>query len=197
VDDEHAAWHIQVRPIEPGLIAEYDLRVRDGVPIIASVRVVATTPGLHYVAGEDLPPGAPITGDGVTARALRRVPVNLHDLVAEALRPHRVEWLNDTAFRRTIRMAPRKPGRRGRSDLFYAQLAQRYVETAKTSSSPVADLAKALSTRRRTIDRDWVSDQIRVARRRGLLSDPPRGRAGGQLTERALELLKRGEPPQN
>ena len=51
---------------------------------------------------------------------------------------------------------------------------------------PVAVLAE-----RRNYSRQTVSNALHEARRRGLLTEPPgRGRAGGQLTAKALEMLR-------
>jgi hypothetical protein len=75
-----------------------------------------------------------------------------------------------------------RPGRRGRSDLDYARIAQLYV--AQDPKRPVADMAGILSLNSAT-----VANLVYECRRRGLLSAASSGRAGGELTERARELL--------
>jgi hypothetical protein len=80
--------------------------------------------------------------------------------------------------------APRRPGRRGRPDLFYAEFASEYVEIAKTTPHATAELA-----RRRDYDPRYVRDLLNQARNRGLLTRPPSGRAGGTLTPKAIALL--------
>jgi hypothetical protein len=77
-----------------------------------------------------------------------------------------------------------RPGKRGRPDVFYAGVAKRYVELLISSSAPTKDLADELgkpvtSTR----------DLLHQARQRGLLTSPSKGLAGGELTEKARELL--------
>jgi hypothetical protein len=82
--------------------------------------------------------------------------------------------------------AERRPGRRGRTDTYYARVARDYVELMEQGDqSPVATLA-----RRKCLDAKTVSNLLGAARLRGLLTPPPRrGRAGGQLTEAARRLL--------
>jgi hypothetical protein len=81
----------------------------------------------------------------------------------------------------------RRPGRRGRSDLFYAEVAARYVEFTRSSSTATKDLAGALQSSPSSA-RDLLSE----ARRRNLLTRPPvKGRQGGELTEKAIEILRR------
>ena len=78
----------------------------------------------------------------------------------------------------------RRPGRSGRPDVFYARLAAEYVELLATSSTPTKDLAE-----RHHYSATSMRDYLNQARSRGLLTRSQRGRAGGQLTERAGRLL--------
>jgi hypothetical protein len=82
----------------------------------------------------------------------------------------------------------RRPGRSGRPDVFYARLAAEYVELLSTSSTPTKDLA-----RRHNYSPTSMRDYLNQARVRGLLTPSQRGRAGGELTEKAMRLL-RAEP---
>jgi hypothetical protein len=90
---------------------------------------------------------------------------------------------------RAFHDAPR-PGRRGRDDRAYAEVAALYVKACSSGSRrPLADLAKRLGyseSRLRSI--------LNAARseRRGLLTKAPRGRHGGELTPKALDLLQKG-----
>ena len=90
---------------------------------------------------------------------------------------HLSEWTDEFVS------SPR-PGRRGRGDLFYAELAAEYVARAETTSNPVEELAG---------ERNLTASQIRnllyEARQRGLLSKGVQGRAGGQLSDEAKEIL--------
>lgn len=83
--------------------------------------------------------------------------------------------------------AVRRPGRAGRPDRDYAALAQRYVELI-TAAATVGDLADEMN-----LSESTVRNQLVEARKRGLLTAPPRGRAGGELTERARALLESGD----
>lgn len=81
-----------------------------------------------------------------------------------------------------------RTGKRGHSDLLYAQLAAEYVALVESGSKkPLAELA-----RRHGLKHATVADRIRTARdpKRGLLTPSPRGRPGGELTRRALDLLR-------
>lgn len=83
----------------------------------------------------------------------------------------------------------RRPGRVGRSNQFYAERARVYVEETARGPKPIPRLAS-----------DWnlneasVRSLLHEARRRGLLTAAPRGRAGGQLTAKAKRILV--EPPE-
>lgn len=83
--------------------------------------------------------------------------------------------------------APRRVGRRGRSDRYYAKLAARYVAALEDgSTAPVAAVAEQLGE---GYSGAYVRDALHRARGRGLLTRPQRGRAGGQLTDKALKAL--------
>ena len=80
----------------------------------------------------------------------------------------------------------KRPGRRGRPDRFYAELAREYVELLNGGSQrPTAKLAAA-----RNYSAAHVRDAVHEARERGLLTRPAtRGRAGGDLTAKAKAML--------
>jgi hypothetical protein len=85
---------------------------------------------------------------------------------------------------------PRRPGRRGRDDAFFAAFAAEYVaRVAEGSSRPVAELAK-----RRHLSPERVRDVLHQARTRELLTRPASGKAGGHLTEKALALFGEQTP---
>lgn len=78
----------------------------------------------------------------------------------------------------------RRPGRKGRPDVFYAELAKQYVEVSTVSSTPTKDLAERLG-----YSPSSVRDFLHQARRRDLLSPAVKGMAGGELTNKAMWLL--------
>ena len=81
-----------------------------------------------------------------------------------------------------------KPGRKGRSDDHYLPIAIRYADLiAQGDRSPVETLASQLKLRPAQ-----ARDLIHEARVRGLLTKGQRGRAGGVLTEKALEIVNKG-----
>lgn len=80
----------------------------------------------------------------------------------------------------------RRPGRRGRSDIFYAHWAERYVSKCAVSRRPYKDLSEehpGFSAR-------TIQDLIVAAKERELLVGGSQGRAGGSLTPKAIRLLE-------
>lgn len=82
----------------------------------------------------------------------------------------------------------RRPGPVGRPDLFYPRAAFRYVELMNKGLSPNTTLAKE-----RNISQSSARDLIHEARQRGLLTSTTRGQKGGQLTEKAMQLLNKNQ----
>jgi hypothetical protein len=80
----------------------------------------------------------------------------------------------------------RRPGRRGRPNLFYAEVAARYVYLLSKGSKPTKRLAEEMC-----ISSSAARDLLNEARQRGLITRPPvKGRPGGGLTDMAEELLR-------
>jgi hypothetical protein len=93
-----------------------------------------------------------------------------------------------------------RPGRRGREDLWFAQLAAAYVRfLEKGSRAPVRDLTAWLrEDTGEKLSEESVRQLVHEARKgRGMLTDAPSGRAGGALTPKARELLKTTPKRQN
>jgi hypothetical protein len=80
---------------------------------------------------------------------------------------------------------PRRP-RGGHNDLYYARWARRYVMACK-NPSPVQRLAK-----RHNLSVSQIRNILYEARQRELLTDSPKGKAGGDLTEKAIAILEKG-----
>ena len=79
-----------------------------------------------------------------------------------------------------------RPGKRGRPDVFYAGIAKEYVDLLGESTAPTRDLAQRLGYSSSSVARDLLHQ----ARARGLLTGTSKGLAGGQLTDKAKDLLK-------
>jgi hypothetical protein len=90
-------------------------------------------------------------------------------------------WLGETWATEAIR----RPGPRGKDDLHFAKLAAAYVDHLNEGRQPIEALAEEESLSKVTI-----RNQIREARRRGVLAETRQGVAGGQLTAKANALLK-------
>jgi predicted transcriptional regulator len=78
-----------------------------------------------------------------------------------------------------------RPGRKGRPDMDYADIAHHYVELLSSSSKPIEALAKQMN-----VSKSSASSYVHEARRRGLLTKTRQGASGGKLTEKANQLLK-------
>ena len=146
-----------------------------------------------------LPPTEPVD-ISITARLLRSVRLAaLADLARSRLgvslrwRPEEFEAFDEQTrdalggraidSARLARQQAQRPGRRGRGDRYYAELAVAY-EVWLDSGEPLRTLASEVH-----LSEPGLRTALATARRRGLLSPAPRGRAGGQATERAKALL--------
>jgi hypothetical protein len=82
----------------------------------------------------------------------------------------------------------KRPGRAGKPDLDYALFAAEYVQLLDRPK-PLLALA-----RKRRLSPSQARSKLYEARRRELLTDPPvRGRAGGELTSKAVDILRQHE----
>lgn len=168
----------------------------DRRPVVAELRVFPNEPGRRRPgrwSAERLGDQSPVPGHGLTARLLRQVKVTEH---VDRLMPQILEATRKKVpgGRVAERMAehgladdrPRFRGR-GRDDAYLALLASQYVQLLDQGSrSPVQALASQLGQ-----NPAEVRDLIHEARVRKLLTDAPKGRAGGQLTPRAMTLIPR------
>jgi hypothetical protein len=154
------------------------LALQGGKIVIAEVRV--------RPRGDELPEG------GITARLLRQVRVG--DVLAD---PELALFLKDqpARFNFSDELLPRgavhRPGRGGRDDLFFARVSAKYLDLmGRGSHRPVWDLMDALVRNGGRFTEATVRGFLNEARERGLLTTPARkGQAGGELTDRAEQLL--------
>jgi hypothetical protein len=125
-------------------------------------------------------PANGMPGSGITTRMLRALRTG--DLIA-ALR---------AAARQAVALGERpdldvshRAGRRGRDDLYYARWAAEYADALTRSGNPVTELAA-----RHHLSASQVRNLMHACRKRKMLTAAPSGRAGGELTARAIELLR-------
>jgi hypothetical protein len=158
------------------------------------------------------PPGSdarePAPAGGVTTTLLRRIPLGevvaavRARIAATAKRdqeradrfdeswfakehPDLRDFYNKLAARG--RLLSERPGRAGRSDVEYALVAAAYVDLVATDPTPLATLAKRMYR-----SESQLRNILYAARRRGLLTEALKGRAGGRLTPKAIALLEGG-----
>jgi hypothetical protein len=175
-----------------GWLAVYAVSVQDEEPVVASFHVVPKPDSmkgwndLHKRLGTEVvsaPPG------GLTERYIPGVTAALAE-AAIAVRELSSGYLRDLSeVERQDLDAYRRGGGPGHDDFFYARLAAAYVDASERSRSPVADVAAELGYRR-----EYVRDILHRARARGFLTPPAPGRrSGGELTDKAVTTLARGE----
>lgn len=127
----------------------------------------------------------------ITATLLRTIPLGSIENFARAelRRVSAYPGLMTAQLKGTLdswRETPR-PGRAGRGDADYAQMAAHYVDLLRHGDpKPATTLAK-----RHHYEVSHVKNVLYEARRRGLLTAAPRGKPGGDLTKKAIEILKR------
>lgn len=144
--------------------------------------LVANDQGPEFTAIELRPAD---TSDVLGSRLLRKL--GFGEVVEEASR-----WLNDDGVGgffgdEWVKPLPR-PGRRGRSDVFYARWAQRYVDAlAQNPKHPIKHIVDTATEPGTTASQ--VRWYLTAARERNLLTEAPAGGAGGELTDKARLLL--------
>jgi hypothetical protein len=86
---------------------------------------------------------------------------------------------------------PRRPGRAGTDDSVYAEWAGRYVDALEVDPRrPVQHLIEDAAGAGEHITASKVRAYLNRARARGLLTDAPPGQPGGELTDKARDLLR-------
>lgn len=213
-DGRDALWWTE--PIDDRWTAAYRYVLQDGALVVAEVRVFPDdTPVLRLRARAQML-GLPFEGfwsgdvlgseeaaasvprGGLTARKLRQLHLRganaMTDRYAVTIRKSYGD--DGELFEADLLAAldeigeePRRPGRAGRPDSFYAQVASTYVRAQEAGSSrPTKDAAEALG-----LKQSYVRDVLHDARERGLLTKTLPGRAGGRLTAKARRLLVKEE----
>jgi hypothetical protein len=177
--DTGGEW--QETDLESGWTVREDFTLEDGRRIVETLTI--------------RPTGA-VPAGGITARLLRLVKVGQ---VGAGLRmAHAMAFGAEAAARLFEGMGwvsrPRRRGRRQRlraDDTFYAELARDYVEWWQNGDEkkPTAKLAE-----RRGVPSKLMRSHINLARRNGFLTETSRGKAGGQLTEKARRTLAQKAP---
>lgn len=190
----HDAW-LEVE-LEGGWIAAYRLMSQGQRPVIGEVRVYpnesAPRPAGRWSA-ERLGGEAPVPFGGIPARVLRQLRVREHlSLLDEIVDRHQ----NRQSFRLNLidhglEQVVEEAGRRGRSDRFYAEIASAYVGLLG-QRAPIRRLREKLDKEDGLYFAEaTIRDFVNQARDRGLLTRSPKGRPGGELTPKALEVLRR------
>ncbi len=197
------AW-IEV-PAGEGWLASYRVVMREAGPVIAEIRVFPAE-GDHRTPGAWSRDPVSVPADGIPARVLRRLrltdPIGLFERFVKQWEADHGEEVTERVFgsfwfRRSGAAVPKRTGRAGRSDEFYARWAAAYVERLKRGSRhPVSDLVtrppvKIAGFASSRAPEATVRAIIHEARRRKLLTGAPPGRAGGELTEKSTQLLAR------
>lgn len=185
-------------PLAAPWIVAYRLVAQGYAAVTAEIRVLPVAHKAHR-AGVRLLKGSPewdptvkVPRSGVTSRLLRDVRVATHGRERRQLLESFMRALAQAVVRGPAPpgrpLGSRRPrGRKGLSDLEYAQAAALYVKALDSGSSrPVLNVSKA-----RRIPVPQARDLIHRARRREMLTNAGGyGRAGGFLTPKAKALLR-------
>lgn len=157
----------------------------DGWRLTARYRLTGDGPVLEHL--QLTPEGR--EADVLGAKILRRLRLGaVADEFAELLKDPLVRmYLGERWHQRPVR-----PGRAGTDDLFYAQWAQRYVDALEAAPSrPIEHLVEQAAEGGEHLTPAQVRAYLNKARspQRALLTKADPGKAGGELTDRARELL--------
>lgn len=183
VHDDLPGWQVRLVLTQAGLVESICLEPR-------------TTKGLlrRFPPGhpEALPDTtSPLPAGGVTSRLLRRLPLGeiveavRSDLrlTARTVRPH---GRAGSLMAHNAEQFARRPGRAGRSDRDYAEVAAAYVAILATSDPKPVEMLAAQTF----LSPSQIRNVLYEARRRELLTKAPPGRPGGQLTEKCRRILE-------
>lgn len=188
VHEDLPGWRIQLVMNAAGLVESLCLETftTRGLP--------GYLPPGHPWAGDVLPveTTSPLPPGGVTSRLLRRLPLGelvaavRKDLLSVAQYLSRQDGPDYAEVADNAERFARRPGRRGRKDRDYAEIAAAYVEILATNDrKPVETLAS-----RTFLSPSQLRNVLYEARRRDLLTKSPPGRPGGQLTEKCHRILE-------
>lgn len=130
------------------------------------------------------------TVGGIPMRLLRLSSRELLELVADFQVWAMSATTSDPAVKRRLQQwgddfsASARPGRKGRPPVEYARVAQRYVQLLN-DPKPLESLRAELG-----LSASQVRNVLYKARHDDLLTRAPKGRAGGELTQKAIDLLE-------
>lgn len=195
---------VEIPHKQEGLIAAYRILPENGAPAIAEVRLFPFE--AEREAGEWSHDPAIMPSGGLTSSALRSLRLSDAQLLFQEVirnwdklygKEARAQVFKRHGLSRAETPVRRRPGRKGRSDLYFAVWAAAYVDLVERGiRTPIKELAAnpPLPLAPWSLDgkasRHTIADIVAEARTRGLLTAPALpGRAGGELTERAKRLL--------
>jgi hypothetical protein len=208
IDPDFDSWTVRVHAVElpedrPTGRVVCEIRDLEGVRVAVHLSVetgelvaleVGATSVIQARSAVEGPPSP------ISARLLRAIPFGQLERIAReslrwelAIRHHHDQpevraslGDNGRQLRESLSAAER-PGRAGRDDRVYASLAAEYVKrlgSGKEVKELAADLGEGVQK---------IRNMLNEARRRKLLTRPAAGKSGGQLTEKAIALLKEND----
>ena len=177
-------------------LAAFHIVIEAGLPVVAELRIYPFEehePNQWNFAGQwsgtENAEDATIPHGGLTSTTVKKIRFGalqaIPELVALA-RKHPTYHRDLESFGLLSQVPNRHPGPKGKSDLYLAKLAQQYVNLVDSGNpNPVKTIAK--KGRGRTPEQ--IRDLLHTARKRQLLSEAPKGQAGGFLLPLAVKLL--------
>lgn len=182
--------HTEISIAPPGYQRQYTAYAKvPGHPRLEAHVLFVTRAGLRIASQVYLVPLDPgrLPTEGITVAALRAVRLGtiqaeLNEILAREENLGRLPSARVDGFRSNPR-----PGRGGRDPYDYAVWAQRYVEKLGTRH-PIRELMQEHPG----YSEHAIRARLNRARAKGLLTDSPPGKAGGELTEKAKLILRSG-----
>jgi hypothetical protein len=152
----------------------------DGYPGWVFRAEVEETPTGLQIRRLVIEPTADVPAGGISTRMLQRI------RTGDLLVAHR-QAVKEAALYVGIPdlNVSHRAGRAGRDDLYYAEWAAEYVAALSRSSRPVREMARKHGKPLQT-----MTNLVKKCRDKEMLTPTTQGRPGGQLTERAKELLE-------
>ena len=189
---DHGLWVTHFEEFDGWDVAAH-LIEQDGNVVIAELRIQPAQTGGALAWPPQWRPNDPVPKGGLRASHMRSL--RLGTIVRRArfhthgVSDHLLAILGSDAANRlmsAISAAPRRPGRKGHPDEYYAVIAQMYVrELMNGRHDPIKRIAEAIG-----YSETHVRDQVAKARQKGFLTPAPgRGKSGGNLTPTALDVL--------
>jgi hypothetical protein len=173
--------------LDDSWVAEVAIGAQDGALVVEGVEIrlaPVEIDAAQFEGGSIALPTMP--SGGLPLRTARSLTLSAAlDFARECLAQTGDYTLARHGISRTTLDAPRFPGKRGRSDRYYAEIASAYVRAVESGSRhPAADVAGQMGD-----TSQYIRTVLMTARKRGLLTPARPGTSSGTLTAKGRTAL--------